>query len=40
VQGDITFDENGDTSQLIVSIYSVQDGSWLFESQVDYATAE
>lgn len=40
VQGDITFDENGDTSQLIVSIYSVEDGSWLFESQVDYATAQ
>jgi branched-chain amino acid transport system substrate-binding protein len=40
VQGDITFDENGDTSQLIVSIYSVEGGSWLFESQVDYATAQ
>jgi branched-chain amino acid transport system substrate-binding protein len=40
VQGDITFDENGDTSQLIVSIYSVEDGSWLFETQVDYAQAQ
>jgi branched-chain amino acid transport system substrate-binding protein len=40
VQGDIKFDENGDTSQLIVSIYSVEDGSWLFETQVDYATAQ
>ena len=40
VQGDIKFDENGDTSQLIVSIYSVEDGSWAFETQVDYATAQ
>ena len=40
VQGDIKFDENGDTSQLIVSIYSVEGGSWSFETQVDYATAE
>jgi branched-chain amino acid transport system substrate-binding protein len=40
VQGDITFDANGDTSQLIVSIYSVEEGSWKFETQVDYATAE
>jgi len=40
VQGDIQFDEFGDTSQLIVSIYSVEGGSWLFEEQVDYATAE
>ena len=40
VQGDITFDENGDTSQLIVSIYSVESGSWSFETQVDYATAQ
>jgi branched-chain amino acid transport system substrate-binding protein len=40
IQGDITFDENGDTSQLIVSIYSVEDGSWKFEEQVDYAEAQ
>ena len=40
VQGDIQFDEFGDTSQLIVSIYSVEGGSWLFETQVDYATAQ
>jgi branched-chain amino acid transport system substrate-binding protein len=40
VQGDIKFDEFGDTSQLIVSIYSVEGGSWLFEEQVDYATAQ
>jgi branched-chain amino acid transport system substrate-binding protein len=40
VQGDITFDENGDTSQLIVSIYSVDGGAWSFETQVDYATAQ
>ena len=41
VQGEIQFDENGDTSQLIVSIYSVdmEAGSWKFETQVDYATA-
>jgi branched-chain amino acid transport system substrate-binding protein len=41
IQGDITFDENGDTSQLIVSIYSVDTagGTWKFETQVDYAEA-
>jgi branched-chain amino acid transport system substrate-binding protein len=44
VLGDITFDENGDTSQKIVSIYSVDPagangkGDWKFETQVDYAT--
>jgi branched-chain amino acid transport system substrate-binding protein len=43
IVGDITFDENGDTSQKIVSIYSVDPaggggkGSWKFETQVDYA---
>ncbi|HEY7525071.1 MAG TPA: branched-chain amino acid ABC transporter substrate-binding protein [Candidatus Limnocylindrales bacterium] len=43
VLGDITFDENGDTSQKIVSIYSVDPagangkGDWKFETQVDYA---
>ncbi len=37
VLGDVTFDANGDTSQKIVSIYSVKDGDWSFETQVDYA---
>ncbi|HET9345912.1 MAG TPA: branched-chain amino acid ABC transporter substrate-binding protein [Candidatus Limnocylindrales bacterium] len=42
VLGDITFDENGDTSQKIVSIYSVDTagangkGDWKFETQVEY----
>ena len=41
VQGDITFDANGDTSQLIVSIYSFDPaGTWKFETQVDYAEAQ
>jgi branched-chain amino acid transport system substrate-binding protein len=40
--GDITFDANGDTSQKIVSIYSVDPaaangkGDWKFQTQVDY----
>ncbi|MEO5941147.1 MAG: branched-chain amino acid ABC transporter substrate-binding protein [Candidatus Limnocylindrales bacterium] len=44
IVGDITFDANGDTSQKIVSIYSVDGagangkGDWKFETQVDYAT--
>jgi branched-chain amino acid transport system substrate-binding protein len=43
IVGDITFDENGDTSQKIVSIYSVDPagangkGDWKFETQVDAA---
>jgi branched-chain amino acid transport system substrate-binding protein len=43
ILGDITFDENGDTSQKIVSIYSFDQagaegkGDWKFETQVDYA---
>ena len=43
IVGDITFDANGDTSQKIVSIYSVDPagangkGDWKFETQVDYA---
>ncbi|MBA2381037.1 MAG: ABC transporter substrate-binding protein, partial [Chloroflexi bacterium] len=43
IVGDITFDANGDTSQKIVSIYSVDaagangKGDWKFETQVDYA---
>jgi branched-chain amino acid transport system substrate-binding protein len=42
IVGDITFDANGDTSQKIVSIYSVDQagangkGDWKFETQVDY----
>jgi len=42
IVGDITFDANGDTSQKIVSIYSVDPagangkGDWKFETQVDY----
>ena len=41
IQGDITFDANGDTSQLIVSIYSFDPaGTWKFETQVDYAEAQ
>ena len=40
IQGDFTFDANGDTSQKIVSIYSYDGGTkdWKFETQVDYAT--
>jgi branched-chain amino acid transport system substrate-binding protein len=40
VQGDITFNADGDTSQLIVSIYSYDATAkdWKFENQVDYAT--
>lgn len=41
IQGEITFDANGDTSQLIVSIYSFDPaGTWKFETQVDYAEAQ
>jgi branched-chain amino acid transport system substrate-binding protein len=42
IVGDITFNEDGDTSQKIVSIYSVDPagangkGDWKFETQVDY----
>ena len=41
IVGDVTFDANGDTSQLIVSIYSFDPagadgkGDWKFDSQVD-----
>ena len=40
IQGDITFDANGDTSQKIVSIYSFDATAkdWKFETQVDYAS--
>ena len=43
IVGQISFDANGDTSQKIVSIYSVDPaaangkGDWKFETQVDYA---
>ncbi|MEA2550155.1 MAG: hypothetical protein QOE42_2753, partial [Chloroflexota bacterium] len=43
IVGDVTFDKNGDTSQLIVSIYSFDPagasgkGDWKFESQIDAA---
>jgi len=40
ILGDIHFDENGDTSQLIVSFYKAPDplkGDWVFDSQVDFA---
>jgi branched-chain amino acid transport system substrate-binding protein len=43
IVGEITFTEEGDTSQKIVSIYSVDPagangkGDWKFETQVDYA---
>jgi len=41
VQGDITFDANGDTSQRIVSIYSFDSATkdWNFQTQVDYASS-
>jgi branched-chain amino acid transport system substrate-binding protein len=40
IQGDITFNADGDTSQKIVSIYSFDATAkdWKFETQVDYAT--
>ncbi len=40
IQGDITFNADGDTSQKIVSIYSFDAAAkdWKFETQVDYAT--
>jgi ABC-type branched-subunit amino acid transport system substrate-binding protein len=37
VLGDVSFDENGDTSQKIISLYEVVDGSWTFVEQIDYA---
>ncbi|HEX7950230.1 MAG TPA: branched-chain amino acid ABC transporter substrate-binding protein [Candidatus Limnocylindrales bacterium] len=40
IQGDFTFDANGDTSQKIVSIYSYDATAkdWKFQEQVDYAS--
>jgi hypothetical protein len=39
IQGAITFNADGDTSQKIVSIYSYDATAkdWKFETQVDYA---
>ncbi len=37
VLGDVSFDENGDTSQKIISLYEVVDGNWTFVEQIDYA---
>ena len=37
VLGDVQFDENGDTNQLIISFYSVEDGVWVFDQQIDFA---
>ena len=41
IQGEITFNAEGDTSQKIVSIYSYDPAAknWKFENQVDYAAA-
>jgi hypothetical protein len=45
--GEFSFDENGDTSQLIISLYAYDPaaptgqgavtGNWVFKEQVDYA---
>jgi len=37
VLGDISFDEVGDTSQKVISLYEVVDGNWVFQEQIDYA---
>jgi branched-chain amino acid transport system substrate-binding protein len=37
VLGDISFDEVGDTSQKVISLYEVVDGNWKFVEQIDYA---
>ncbi|MFZ9268092.1 MAG: branched-chain amino acid ABC transporter substrate-binding protein, partial [Candidatus Limnocylindrus sp.] len=37
VLGDLSFDEVGDTSQKVISLYEVVDGNWTFVEQVDYA---
>jgi len=41
VLGDLNFDENGDTSQHIISIYQYDAAtkSWAFKEQIDYAAA-
>ena len=40
VLGPVGFDENGDTTQKVISLYKVENGDWVFDSQIDYATAE
>jgi ABC-type branched-subunit amino acid transport system substrate-binding protein len=37
VLGSLSFDEVGDTSQKIISLYEVVDGNWTFVEQIDYA---
>jgi len=37
VLGGLGFDENGDTTQKIISLYKVENGDWVFDSQIDYA---
>ena len=43
VLGPVTFDENGDTSQKIISLYKTDmagadgAGDWVFDKQIDYA---
>jgi hypothetical protein len=37
VLGDISFDEVGDTSKKVISLYEVVDGNWKFVEQIDYA---
>ncbi|MFZ9883184.1 MAG: branched-chain amino acid ABC transporter substrate-binding protein [Candidatus Limnocylindrus sp.] len=37
VLGGLSFDEVGDTSQKVISLYEVVDGNWTFVEQVDYA---
>ncbi|MEI6270743.1 MAG: branched-chain amino acid ABC transporter substrate-binding protein, partial [Chloroflexota bacterium] len=37
VLGPVGFDENGDTTQKIISLYKVENGDWVFDSQIDYA---
>jgi len=37
VLGSLSFDEVGDTSQKIISLYEVVDGNWTFVEQIDSA---
>ena len=36
ILGPVTFNEVGDTSQHIISLYKVVDGAWKFDKQIDY----
>lgn len=36
VLGPVSFDEVGDTSQHIISLYKVEGGAWKFDQQIDY----